>query len=490
MLVELPELANEQWGLCIGNKRVDSTAGERIAVTTPIDQSEIATVPAGATDDIDDAYDAAATAQRKWKEMPSGERAAVLEDVTKLLQTHEDEIVSTLAIEAGSTRVKGTIEVKNAGNFLEYASTLPAELRGKVGPSSIPDKENRIEREPAGVIGVISPWNFPLSLTMRAVAPAVALGNAVVIKPATETPITGGLLVAKLFEMAGLPEGVINVVTGHGSEIGDRMAAHPDANVMAFTGSTGVGRHVSKLAAEQLTEQAMELGGNNPHVVLEDADVNDAVDSGLFGTFLHQGQVCISLNRHLVHESIYDEYVEKLATRADKLPIGDPRDSEPVIGPIINESQRDELVGYIERTVAQGGEIETGGGFEDLYLEPTVLSQVTNEMAAACNEHFGPIAPVIPFASDREAVRLANETEYGLAASVYSGEIPRAKDIGDQIEVGMIHINDQPINSSPRIPFGGRKASGLGQFNGEAIVKKFTEPKWFSIQTTQRTYPF
>ncbi|MHC3437428.1 aldehyde dehydrogenase family protein [Natrialbaceae archaeon A-gly3] len=490
MAVELPPLTRDCNELFVGGEWVRSDSSKRIPVSSPIDRSELTTISAGYNKDIDAAYEAADAAQPKWESALPDERAAVLERFSELVDKHEDALVSTLAIESGSVELKGSTELDIARGFVDYAATLPYELVGTTRPSSVPNKENRIEREPAGIVGVISPWNFPFSLTIRAVAPAVALGNTVVIKPATETPITGGLVIAKLFELAGAPDGVVNVVTGRGSDIGDRMAAHPQADVMAFTGSTGVGRHVSKLAAEQLTEQAMELGGNNPHVVLEDANVDDAVDAGVFGSFLHQGQVCISINRHLVHESIYDEYVRKLTARTETLPIGDPREEDTIIGPVINESQRDELLEYISQTEAEGGKVETGGEADGLYLEPTVISGATNEMAAACNEHFGPIAPVIPFSSDDEAVELANDTEYGLAASVYGGDLHRAESIGRRIEAGMVHINDQPINSSPQIPFGGKKASGIGQFNGEAIVKKFTEPKWLSIQTETRSYPF
>lgn len=490
MPVELPDLAANCQDLFIDGDWCRSETGEQLAVLSPIDRSEIARVPAGVGDDVDSAYRAAAAAQEEWKDTPPAERKAVLERVSEWFAEHRDAIVSTLAAEAGSTEIKGKIEVENTKEFVDYSTTLPLEFRDKTGPSPVPDKENRVRRTPAGVVGVISPWNFPLSLTMRAVAPAIALGNSVVIKPSSESPLTGGLLIARLFEMAGLPDGVLNVVTGHGSDVGDDMAAHPAADVIAFTGSTGVGRRVSKFAAEQLTEQAMELGGNNPHVVLDDANVADAVDAAVFGTFLHQGQVCISINRHLVHESVYDEYVETLTARVNDLPVGDPRDDETVIGPIINEGQRDELANYVSRTADQGGEVETGGEFEDLYFEPTVISGVSNDMAAACNEHFGPIAPVIPFGSDEEAVRIANDTELGLAASVYGGDRTRAEAVGEQIEAGMVHINDQPINSNPRIPFGGKKASGMGQFNGDAIVRKFTDPQWISVQNEPRTYPF
>lgn len=318
-----------------------------------------------------------------------------------------------------------------------------------------------------------------------------------VLKPAQETSISGGLLLARLFEAAGLPDGVLNVVPGKGSVAGDRTASHPDCDVVAFTGSTEVGRMVGHNVIDHFGLPALELGGNNPHVVLEDADLQQAVDAGVFGSFWNQGQVCISINRHLVHESLYDEYAERLTKRAAELRIGDPRDDDAVIGPIINESQRDEMLDSLDRTVDRGAVVETGGGTvavngveDSLFVEPTVLTGVTNDMAAACNEHFGPIAPIIPFSTDEEAIELANDTEYGLAGSVHSADRGRARDVADRIDVGMMHVNDQPVNAEPHVPFGGTKASGIGRYNGKWIIDEFTQDTWTSIQREPRDYLF
>ncbi len=350
-----------------------------------------------------------------------------------------------------------------------------------------------VKRQPKGVVTVISPWNFPLNLSMRAIAPAVALGNTVVVKPATNTPVVGGLLFGTLAEAAGIPDGAINVVTGRGSDVGDAVASHSESDAVAFTGSTPVGKHVAGLAAENLAIQAMELGGNNAHVVTESADLDAAIDSAVFGTFVHQGQVCISINRHIVHESVYDEYVERLTERAESLPAGSAHD-DTVVGPIIDESQRDEMLEYVEETVEAGATLETGGstvkldGVDDsLVVEPTVLSDVTNDMAAACNEHFGPIAPVIPFETVDEAVDLANATEYGLSGSVH-GDLDTALDIADRMDTG--HVNDQPINDEAHVPFSGTNASGMGGYNSETIMNELTETKWISLQRDEREYPF
>ncbi len=363
-------------------------------------------------------------------------------------------------------------------------------MDGQHADSITPGKENIAERVPVGVVGVISPWNFPLHLSMRAVAPAIAAGNGVVLKPASNTPITGGLLLARIFEAAGAPEGIINVVPGRGSDIGDAVAGHELPSVIAFTGSTEVGERVGEQAAGNAALPALELGGNNVHVVTENADLERAVDGGVFGSFLHQGQICISTNRHLVHESLYDDYVDALAERAASLPTGDPTDDDTIVGPIIDESQRDQILEYVEESVDERATVETGGDHDGLVVDPTVLSDVDNDMAAACNEHFGPIAPVIPFSSDEEAIDLANDTIHGLSGSVHSEDMAQARQIADGIETGMIHINDQPVNDEPHVPFGGMKESSIGRYNGEQILEEVTTTKWISIQHEPREYPF
>ncbi|WP_256946992.1 aldehyde dehydrogenase family protein, partial [Halobacterium hubeiense] len=335
----------------IDGEWVPAESGETIAVEDPSTREVVAEVPEGTEADVNRAYEAAAEAQTEWAQAPPARRQEVLQNVFHLLEEHEDEIVGLLGREAGGSAIMGGTSVHLASDQTSEAATLPRRMKGEHADSNIPSKENIVERQPKGVVTVISPWNFPLNLSMRAVAPAIAAGNSVVLKPATNTPIVGGLLIAKLFEEAGLPEGVLNVVTGRGSEIGDRVASHPESDVVAFTGSTPVGRHVAGLAGENLAVPAMELGGNNAHIVTADADLDQAVDAAAFGSFVHQGQVCISINRHLVHEDVYDEYVRKLTERAESLPVGSAHDPETVVGPIIDESQRDEMLEYVEETI-------------------------------------------------------------------------------------------------------------------------------------------
>jgi len=467
----------------------DAANGETQAVENPATREQVTEVPAATEADVDRAYEAAAEAQQSWADRSPEERVSVVENAIELLDEHRDEILAALAVESGSANAKAFAEWQTAKGMCHHATGLAEKLGSETSDSMIPGKENEVERVPEGVVGVISPWNFPLHLSMRAVAPALALGNTVVLKPATDTPITGGLLIAKIFDEAGIPDGVLNVVTGKGSEVGDRMAGHPVPRVISFTGSTEIGRRVAGIAAENFALPALELGGNAPFIVTEDADVEEAAEAGSFGSFFHQGQVCISINRHLVHEDVYDEYVEALVERAEALSIGDPSEDQTAqFGPVTNETQRDDLVEYVEETLEQGATLETGGDADGLFFEPTVLSDATNDMAAACNEHFGPVAPVIPFADDEAAIGMANDTEYGLSSAVFCEDEERAREIADRIEAGMTHINDQPINEDQGAPFGGTKASGLGRYHAEWIVDELTETRWISVQNEDRDY--
>ena len=490
-MTDLPLTPDDGWeSLYLAGEWTDAGDRDVLADENPYTREAIATVPAGIEDDVDAAYEAAAEAQEQWSAQPPQARAGAITAALEFVGDHRAEIAELLAVESGSTQVKCEIELETARGIMQQAASYPFRMDGQHMESITPGKENVAERVPVGVVGVISPWNFPLHLSMRAVAPAIAAGNAVVLKPASNTPITGGLLLARIFEAAGVPEGLINVVPGRGSEIGDAVAGHEIPRVIAFTGSTEVGQRVAEQAASTCALPALELGGNNVHVVTDDADLERAVDGGVFGSFLHQGQICISINRHLVHEDVYDDYVDALADRAASLPTGDPRDEETIVGPIIDEGQRDQILEYVEGSVDDGATVETGGEHDGLVVDPTVLSNVDNDMAAACNEHFGPVAPVIPFSSVDEAIALANDTIHGLSGSVHSEDLEQARRIADGIDTGMIHINDQPVNDEPHVPFGGMKQSGIGRYNGEQILEEVTTTKWRSVQHEPREYPF
>jgi len=466
-----------------------ASSGEVIPVENPATREQFAAVPAATEADVDAAYEAAAAAQPAWARLPREERLEYVEAARDALKSRFDEVVDLLAQEGGSAHGKGGGEV--AISLSDFRTALTQEPPEPEERESVfvEGKTNHVVHEPVGVVGIISPWNYPLHLSTRAFAPALALGNTVVLKPATATPVTGGLLLAEIADEVGFPDGVVNVVTGRGSEIGDRMAGHPIPRVLSFTGSTDVGRRVASEAGSAVTLPALELGGNAPNVVTDDVDVERVARIGAVGSFTHQGQVCISINRHVVHEDVYDEYVDELVANAESLELGDPSANSDVdLGPVIDESQRDDLLTYVEESVEAGATLETGGSARDLFVEPTVLSGATNEMAAACNEHFGPVAPVIPVRSDEEAIEVANDTEYGLSAAVQCDDLERARTLADRIDAGMVHVNDHPIQDEPNAPFGGTKQSGLGRYNGEWIVEELLETKWISLQHEDRDY--
>lgn len=478
---------SEEWGdLYIDGRWRQSNDGETLPVQNPATREEFVSVAAATEKDVDEAYRAAERAQVEWSEWSYTERASVVERAMSVIERRRKEITDLLSAENGKVWLISSIELEGSLDMMDMSTGFSVESESD--PSKYEGKENVVFHEPAGVIGVITPWNFPLFLSMRAVAPALTLGNTVVLKPDPKTPVTGGLLLADIFQEAGLPDGALNVVTGHDYEIGDAVSGHKIPRVLSFTGSTDVGRHVASLAAENFTKPSLELGGNNPHIVLEDADVELAASAGAFSSFAHQGQVCISINRHLVHESYYKEYIEKLVEKAESLSIGDPAESKHEFGPLIDADHRDRIVEFIESACDDGAVVETGGDYDGLYVEPTVLSNVDNEMEVSCDEHFGPIAPVIPFATDAEAIEMANATDYGLSSSVHSRDLDRAQRVADQLEVGMVHVNDQPMNDGKTAPFGGVKKSGFGRFNGKWIQQTFTETKWMSIQHDPRDY--
>jgi aldehyde dehydrogenase (NAD+) len=480
----------DRWNsLYIDGEWVTPDHDQTLTVWDPSDGERLETVPAATKEETDQAFQAASTAQQSWAKRTPTERAGVLREFATLLGEYREELVRLLALEAGSCHTKSAIECSVTEEMVSVAASLPYRVGGEQSKSSIPGKENHVLQEPVGVIGVITPWNYPINLALRAVAPALALGNAVVLKPDEKTPIIGGLALASLVERTNLPAGLFNVVPGRGDEVGSCISAHETASVVSFTGSTEVGYAVAENTAENLTSPLLELGGNCPHIVLDDAAVDRAIDSAVFGSFVHQGQGCISINRHIVNSTLYDEYVDRLAERASSLMVGDPLDSESVIGPIIDDCQRDRIVSLIEQSKDMGATLQTGGEHEGRFVEPTVLSSVTNDMPIANQEHFGPVAPVIPFESDEEAIRIANDTEYGLAASVHSDCEQRAWDVADALNVGMVHLNDQPVNDDPHTPFGGVKSSGIGRYNDQWIVSELTETKWVSIQKSSREYP-
>lgn len=474
----------------IDGQWVEGSSDKSIDNTNPFTDETLFSIRSADESDLDKAYDVAKRAQAEWATMLPQNRRALIEKFAEVTLQHKEDIIEWLVKESGSTRIKAEGEFLASMAIIKEAATFPFRMDGLIKPSIVPNKENRVYRKPLGVIGVISPWNFPFHLAVRSIVSALATGNTVVVKPATATPVTGGLLFASLFEEAGLPKGVLNVVVGRGSEIGDAIVEHPVPKLISFTGSTEVGKGIAEKAGRLLKKTALELGGNNVFVVLDDADIDRAVESAVYSKFYHQGQICMSTNRILVAESIHDAFLEKFVERVRALKFGNPNESDTQVGPLIDHDQVDRILDQIKQTVDAGATLQVGGNADGNVLEPTVVSGVTNDMPLAKNEIFGPVAVILSFKDNAEALKLSNELPYGLSGAVH-GSIYRATEFARQVETGMIHVNDQSVNDEPHLPFGGEKDSGLGRFNGEWVLEEFTTLQWVSVMHERREYkPF
>jgi aldehyde dehydrogenase (NAD+) len=443
-------------------------------------------------DDLDVAYTHAAKAQRSWERTLPAERAAVMLRAAQVMDLRRVEIVTWLVQESGSTRLKAELEWEASRAVFLEAAALVHRAEGRLLPVDMPGKESRVYRKPIGVAGVIDPWNWPLHLCLRSVAPALALGNAVVVKPSSDTPVTAGLLPARILEEAGLAAALFSVVVGPGEEIGDAFVTHAVPRVISFTGSTAVGREVMQRAARAplLKRVELELGGNTPFVVLADADVARAVDAAIFGKFLHQGQICMAINRLLVDDAVYDDFVERFLDRVRRLKCGDPDMADTVIGPLINQRQLEKARTRIRQTAAQGARLVVGGEPQGLVLPPHVFLDVRNDMPATREEWFAPVAPIMRVVGDEDALRMANETEFGLSAAVFTRDLERGQRFALGLQSGMAHVNDQPVNDFRFSPFGGEKNSGIGRFNGAWAIEAFTTDQWVSFQHEPARYPF
>lgn len=440
--------------------------------------------------DITDACRRAAAAQPAWAAQTGASRAAVIRKAAQVLESNRAEFERWLVREGGAVPGKAAFEVDLVLGELWEAAALPTQPWGHLLPTSEPGRESIARRVPLGVVGVISPWNFPQILSIRAVAPALALGNAVVLKPDVQTAVSGGTLVARLFEEAGLPEGLLHVVAGD-SVAGQALCEDPNIAMIAFTGSSAVGREVGAAAGRNLKRVSLELGGNNALIVLDDADLEIASSAGAWGAFLHQGQVCMTAGRHIVLASVADEYLERLAKRASNLPVGDPFTAQVALGPLINARQVANVDRIVTETVAAGAEIRAGGTYEGLFYQPTVLAGVTSSMPAFKEEIFGPVAPVVVVADEDEAIAVANDTEYGLVAAIQTGSADRGRRVADRLRTGIVHINDQTLNNDAYAPFGGTGASGnASRFGSQSSWDEFTQWQWLTVREHPHAFPF
>ncbi|POX49373.1 aldehyde dehydrogenase family protein [Streptomyces sp. Ru72] len=474
----------------IGGEWRPGTGSWDIIDFNPYDGEKLASITIATVDEVDEAYRAAAAAQKEWAATNPYVRRAVFEKALGLLEDREAEIAEAIIAELGGTRLKAAFELHLAKEFLRESIQLVLRPEGKILASPVDSKENRLYRVPVGVVGVISPFNFPFLLAIKSVAPALALGNGVVLKPHQDTPVVGGSLVARIFEDAGLPGGLLNVVITDIAEIGDAFLEHPIPKVISFTGSDKVGRHVATVCAAHFKRSVLELGGNSALVVLDDADVDYAVDAAVFSRYVHQGQVCMAANRVLVDRSLLAEFTEKFVAKVKSLKAGDPRDAETVIGPVINSSQADAITGVVRQAIAEGATALVHGATTDNLVEPTVLTDVPAGSPILRQEIFGPVALLIPFDGEEEAVRLVNDTPYGLSGAVHTSDVERGVAFAQQIDTGMFHVNDGTVHDEPLVPFGGEKNSGIGRLNGETTVDAFTTLKWISIQHGRSAFPF
>jgi benzaldehyde dehydrogenase (NAD) len=466
-----------------------SSAGD-LGVIEPATGAELGRVGVADASDVARASASAAGAQADWARVSYEERAAVLRRAGLLFEQYAAEIEEWIVRETGAIPPKAALETHIAANECFEASSLPSLPSGDLLPS--PTRRLSLARRvPVGVVGVISPFNFPLILSIRSVAPALALGNSVVLKPDVRTPISGGFSIARVFEEAGLPEGVLHVLPG-GVDAGEALVADPHVRVISFTGSTAAGRKVGEAAGRHLKRVHLELGGNNALVVLDDADLDRALSAAAFGSFMHQGQICMTTGRHLVQDSIADEYVARLAEKAAALPVGDPFTGPVALGPLIDAGQRDRVHALVTASVDSGARLAAGGTYEGLFYRPTVLDAVTPDMPAYAEEVFGPVAPVARFSTLDEAAELAAASGYGLSLGVLTTDVLKGMELADRIPSGIVHINDQTVGDEAHAPFGGVKDSGTGsRFGGAAAnIEAFTEGQWVTLQREITQYPF
>lgn len=469
-----------QWRTPLGGTRT---------VSEPATGAPLASAGIANAEDMVAAVGRAHAAQPAWAGLNPRDRAAVLLRAATILQQHFDELALAIARETGGIVPKGQHEVKEAIVLCQIAAGLPMQSQGDVLPS-VPGRLSIARRVPHGVVGVISPFNFPLILGIRSVAPALALGNAVVLKPDPRTPVSGGVIMAEVFRRAGLPDGVLQVLPGD-AEAGEALVTDAVVPMIAFTGSPGVGRRIGELAGRHLKKVSLELGGANNLIILDDVDLDAAASAAAFGAWFHQGQICMASNRVLVHEAVAEGLKQRLIGKAQHLPVGDGASGRVALGPMIDAKQLQRFDAVVKDTVKQGAKLEAGGSFEGLCYKPTVLSGVKPGMRSFDEEPFGPLVNLVTFRSDEEAVELANNSQGGLAAAVIGRNVARAMAIGQRLKAGMVHINDQTVNDECTNPFGGPGLGGNGSaVGGPADIDEYTRWQWLTLKDAPPAFPF
>ena len=458
-------------------------------VLNPANQRPIAKVFMGQPDHMRMAIQAANAAKDAWGRTLAAERELILQRSADVLEAARQEVVDLLIDEAGSTFGKSQFEVSFTVNMLRAVAGEARRIGGDVIPSDIPGMMSFAIRKPLGVVAGIAPFNFPLILATKKVCLALAAGNTFVLKPSEETSLVG-LKIAEIFQKAGLPAGVLNVVPGDGPTMGPVLFSDPRVKLISFTGSTAVGKMIATECARFGKKVVLELGGKSPLIVLKDADLDYAVSTACFGVFIHQGQICMAGSRIIVESPIYEAFLEKFVAKVKTLKVGDPRDPHTVIGPLIRTSQCGLIDGKIKESVAAGARVLTGGTHEGNFYQPTVIADVKPGMAAFRDELFGPVASVVKADDAGHALKLANDTAYGLSSAVLTNDLQLAMKFALELEAGMVHINGPTVHDEITVPFGGVKDSGSGREGGRWSMDELTETKWITIQMGQRHYPF
>ncbi|HEX6289451.1 MAG TPA: aldehyde dehydrogenase family protein [Herpetosiphonaceae bacterium] len=481
--------------LWIDNQWTDAASDETIAVIDPATEAEVGRVPAATPADVDRAMRAAQAAFAGWRHVSAAERAELLHEVARRMRQDVEALAVTLTHETGRLLDRNRRYVGWSADVFDYYAEMGRNSRGRVIPSVEPSQLALVLKEPYGVVACIVPWNYPMLLLTWKIAPALAAGNSVVIKPASQTPLAT-LALARCFEH--LPPGVVNIVTGRGSTVGDALVTHPATSVVAFTGSTEVGQRIAGLAAERMTKLHLELGGKDPCIVAADADIRTAAMGVAWGAFVNAGQVCTSIERVYVERPVYRDFCDCLAELTARLRVGSPFDPDTQITPLIGGRERDAILAQIEQAAAQGARIVAGGRRppqleRGYFLEPTVLVDVPHAALIMREETFGPVAPVAPVESFDEALALANDSRYGLGASLFTHDPTKAKRFYEEVKAGTIWIND-PLIDNIAGPFGGMKQSGIGRELGEEGLEEFLETKhihWdFEMQPKPWWYPY
>ena len=467
------------------------SAKASFAVSNPATGEVCVRVADASLDDVKSAISAASDASENWRDLSHTHRAGFLLKAADIMEQRQQDFADALVEEGGSWIGKAMFETGYAIEGLRAAAAMVYHMNGEVLPSEH-GKVSMAVRQPLGVISVISPWNFPLLLSVRGFAVAMAIGNTIVLKPSEETPMSGGLLLAEVFAAAGLPAGVFNVVScsrGNVKQVGDELIANPAVRGISFTGSTAVGRQIAAQAGSLLKKACVELGGKDALIVLDDADIGRAVNAATFGSFMHQGQICMSVERIIVLEAVAEEFTQRLVANVKSLGIGDPTSMGAVIGPLINEKQLQNVHDQVRDAVEKGATLLTGGKYEGLYYEATVLADVRPDMKIFHQETFGPVACIICVANVEEAIAMANDSEYGLSAGIITADESKGMEVARRLETGMVHINDSSVNDELNVPFGGVKNSGIGRQNGKYSVDEFSELRWITLERGGRHYP-